>query len=106
MGIEFANVTFVVDVMGFNANNLHNVLLNEILHYGLYAGILFLILLIYIPLRCIKISKNRISDIILVLGLLLPMMFDQALNDLTFPLYMIILFVRFANYGGIAYVSN
>ena len=105
MGLEFANVTFVVDVMGFNANNLHNVLLNEVLHYGLYAGILFLILLIYIPLYCIKISKNRTSDIVLVLGLILPMMFDQALNDLTFPLYMIILFIRFINYGGIAYVS-
>ena len=110
MGLDFANETFVVDVMGFTANNLHNVILNEILHYGRYIGILFLVLLIYIPIHFIRFSKNKVSDIILIVAMLLPMVFDQALNDLTFPLYMLILVTRFSDFkyhvGGKVYVSD
>lgn len=98
MGKQFSSVRVWVENAGFSVNNLHNVALNEALHYSIPVGILFTILVFYIPVHTIKNARSKLPKVVLMTGLVLPMVFDQALHDVILPFYLLILFLCFYDY--------
>lgn len=97
MGKKFFTDTFWLAAGGRFINNFHNVLFNEMIHYSIPVGILYFVLIMYYPVNFIKTNPAKIKNIILLVSIILPMVFDQALNDLIFPIFLIMLKLCFSN---------
>lgn len=97
MGKTFFTESFWLAAGGRNINNFHNVYLNELLHYSIPVGTLFTLLIYYYPINFIKSNPSKAKNIILLFAISMPMIFDQALNDLIFPIFLIMLKLCFAN---------
>lgn len=97
MGNRFFSDSFWLAAGGRYLNNFHNVMLNEMLHYSVPVGIGFTMLILYYPLCYIKNNSSRMKNLILFIATCLPMLFDQALNDLIFPIFLIMLRLSFCN---------
>ncbi len=96
MGKDFFTTSFWLAASGRYINNFHNVILNELIHYSVPVGVLFTLLVLYYPIRFIKSSPSKIKNIILLVVISLPMLFDQAINDLIFPIFLIMLKLCFS----------
>ena len=101
MGKEFYSVVFWMTTKksGRYISNFHNTILNEMIHYSIPVGVLYSILLLFIPIRTIIKKEQKLKNIILAVAIMLPAMGDQAVNDLVLPLYLIILYLCFAEYS-------
>lgn len=97
MGKSFFTGTFWLAAGGRYINNFHSVILNEIIHYSVPVGILFVVLVMYYPIRYISANPAKLKNIILLGSISLPMLFDQALNDLIFPIFLIMLRLCFSS---------
>lgn len=93
MGETFGSISYYISEIGFSVNNLHNVFLNEMLHYSIFVGVLFTALLLYNPIRALVKSHHKVTVCIVEMGLFLPLLFDQALNDQVFPFYLLLSFL-------------
>lgn len=106
MGKTFFTKTFFMPISGGtgrNINNFHNVLLNEMIHYSIPVGLLYGILITYFPIKYIIISDNKIKNSMILVALILPMIFDQAMNDLILPIYLIMLKLSFSKINSKTY---
>ena len=102
MGKRFFSDTFWISTSGTTGrsiNNFHNVFLNEIIHYSVPVGVIFTILIIYIPIKSIKNNKSKLKNIIITTGLMLPIIFDQAINCLLYTSTTVICIVLCAGAG-------
>jgi len=97
MGKSFFTDSFWMAAGGRYINNFHSVFLNEMIHYSIPVGLLFIILILYYPVKYIRTSSSKIKNIILLVSIFLPMLFDQALNDLVFPIFLIMLKLCFSD---------
>lgn len=100
MGKDFYSVRFwMADAKNARfINNFHNVFLNEIIHYSMPVGVLYAMIIMFLPVRCVFTKKMKLKNIILAIALILPAMGDQAINDLVLPLYILILYLCFTEY--------
>lgn len=97
MGKSFFTDSFWLEAGGRYINNFHSVLLNEMIHYSIPVGLFFIVLVLYYPIKYIKSSPSKVKNIILLVAIFLPMLFDQALNDLIFPIFSIMLKLCFSD---------
>lgn len=96
LGVDFFNTTWWVEgdsnFNGVMAQNFHNVYFNECLHYSVIVGVLFFVLVFFYPIKKIIDSKHKITNMILLVALSLPSIFDMAETDMMFPVWMLMLF--------------
>lgn len=106
MGKQYYSIKFWIERTGIGSyyvNNLHNVFINEMLHYSIPVGIIYILLLLYIPIVSIKKSKNKLQTILLTMGLMLPMFFDQSVKDIILPFYLLLQFLCFTQVPSITF---
>lgn len=97
MGLSFFSESFWLAAGGRYINNFHNVFFNEMIHYSVPVGIIFVTLVLYYPIKYIISNPSKLYSILLLISFCLPMCFDQALNDLIFPVFLIMLRLCFSN---------
>lgn len=97
MGKSFFSDSFWLAAGGRYINNFHNVFFNEMIHYSVPVGIMFIVLVLYYPIKYIISNSSKLYSVLLLISFCLPMYFDQALNDLIFPVFLIMLKLCFSN---------
>lgn len=99
LGKDFFTQKFWLPEAGRYINNFHNVIFNEMIHYSIPVGLLFTAMIFYYPIKYIVKNKCKMKNIVLLVGIMLPTFFDQALNDLIFPIFLIMIKLCFSNYN-------
>lgn len=97
MGRRFFSDSFWLAAGVRYINNFHNVFLNELIHYSVPVGALYSICIFYYPIKYIVNNDGKIKNVVLLSSVVMPMLFDQALNDLIFPISLILLKLCFSN---------
>lgn len=78
--------------LDFYVNNFHNIFLNEMLQFSNIVGILYTILIFLVVFYSMFDSRHKITSIINVIAIILPLMFDNSLWITTLPLYITLIY--------------
>lgn len=75
-------------------NNFHNVFLNEMLHFSIPIGVMFLIIFIYITIISIKAKKGeKLINTLLWIAIYLLLMIDHSLNISMLPMFFLLIYI-------------